>query len=844
MADPKNIDNLKEEVNLQEQLKKLISERVVNERTRSSYLGMINNIEEKIVDSGKKQTQSQKELLNLQKRSSDQLKESITLLNTRGVTTIAVGNSLREWERMSNRELELKKQINIEDGIKAEKINLYNKLGLGTSIEYLEKFNNLVKENPFAAALSVLTLLVTDFVKVFTEVDTAAADFRISMGFIRSDTSELEKSVRNSYFNLAQTGIVAKDLYDAIHAVGQSMGTIQASTAAMRDDMALMSAQLGVAVGTSAEFERSMGMMARNTMDSQKDMALFTSRLSAAAGTNLNDVMNDVANATKTSYQFMTRSPLALSKAAVEAKRMGTSISDAAKSADTLIRFTESIKNEMEASVLLGESINLQRLRELAYRRDLAGVNKEILSIAQKSKFEELDPLQQESVAKALGKSADELGKMVQADREMRRIRSDGSLAKQVTDYDRLVGSNESIAKSQAESARYNLTNLSNQQSLKAISLALQAIYQHMFQPIVTFAAVVLPEIAKGLQKFHEWTGAWGAALLGVVGILGIIIGTRGLGKIMSWATGGAGKAVKSLMGDAAGGVSKFGTAEVMKGAIGLLLVGASLIPFAFAMKLMQGIDWKTFFIAASSLGVMLVAVSALGAIMMSGVGTAAILAGAAALLIIGAAMIPFAYATQLFSKALASLEGVDLMGIATGLMSIGSAALMLIPIVPFLPLLSLGFGAFGISLRFVAGPMERVGKAALDLGNGLDKTAIALEKIASLSITQVLSQFKDLSSTISNISKEVNAIPDIKIEKLQNIIVGAANIGAQEAQKADDALLKAMNEVRDSIISLKLSMEKGGISSNVFIDTQKMDSVYARTMAFKGPSSPQPSFG
>ena len=51
----------------------------------------------------------------------------------------------------------------------------------------------------------------------------------------------------------------------------------------------------------------------------------------------------------------------------------------------------------MEASVLLGKSMNLQKARELAYHRDITGLNKEIVKLAKDANFEQLDPFQQDT---------------------------------------------------------------------------------------------------------------------------------------------------------------------------------------------------------------------------------------------------------------------------------------------------------------------------------------------------------------------------------------------------------------------------------------------------------------
>ena len=835
MADNKLNDELRDNLDIVSKLKEALSNVTDEYAKESGLLDGINTIENQILNTTKKLSEEQQKRKSLQNQINALGDEFNQKIKDTASNETRLHEIIEQIKNKRSEIFEINKNIALQEAFETQQQKLFNEIGLGKAVKYMEEFNELVRENPWAAVLSIVSGLLHVFKNIFVELDSAAADFRINMGFIRSDTSELEKNVRAAHFELYQTGVTAKELYGAFQAIGQSIGTSQATTNQMAKDMALMAVQLGVSEATSAEFAKTMGMMGKSTMDAQKDISLFTSRLSAAAGTNLNDVMGDVAAKSETTYRFFVRNPLALAKAAVEARKMGTSLNDAARSANDLIQFTTSVENEMKASVLLGESINLQRVRELAYRKDLAGVNREILAIAQKTRFEELDPFQQESVAKALGKSADELGKMLQADREMRRIRSDGSLAKQVAEYDKLVGSNESIAKSTAENARNNLMNLSNQQSLKAISLALKSIYQTMFQPLVDLATIVLPKIAGWLQSIHEATNKWVAMFVGLAGIVALVTGPILLGKLVGWIKTGIFKKF-GLEVKEAGSALKGGFAEgLAKGAKNIEQVFKSVgnVIIRLGASIGRGIgaviQYTLMGIAAG--------LAALGAVAAeAGLGLL-VLAGLAIVLI------GFAYAAKLVAAALASLKDVDLLSIAAGLMAVGSASLLLIPVAPFLPLLASGFFALGIALRLAVGPMERVGIASMELGLGLTKTAAALEKIAGLSLIQVLSQFRNLATTISQISKEVNAIPDIKIEKIQDIITKSTGIAVQQAQKSDEEILAALAGIKTAVDALRNSMEKGGVAANVYIDTQKMDSITARTLAFKGTKTPQPAF-
>ena len=62
-------------------------------------------------------------------------------------------------------------------------------------------------------------------------------------------------------------------------------------------------------------------------------------------------------------------------------------------------------------------------------------------------------------------------------------------------------------------------------------------------------------------------------------------------------------------------------TGKALTGALTLALIGAALIPLAFALKKFEGVNWKTLGVAAVALIGLTLAVIGLGAIMLSEVG-------------------------------------------------------------------------------------------------------------------------------------------------------------------------------------------------------------------------------
>lgn len=100
-------------------------------------------------------------------------------------------------------------------------------------------------------------------------------------------------------------------------------------------------------------------------------------------------------------------------------------------------------------------------------------------------------------------------------------------------------------------------------------------------------------------------------------------------------------------------------SSQMILGAASIAILGASLIPVAFAINMFNDVSWNTLGIAGAALVGLAVAAGVLGAMMMSGVGAVALTLGAAAIAILGASLIPLAAALNIASPALEKISPI-----------------------------------------------------------------------------------------------------------------------------------------------------------------------------------------
>ncbi len=155
--------------------------------------------------------------------------------------------------------------------------------------------------------------------------------------------------------------------------------------------------------------------------------------------------------------------------------------------------------------------------------------------------------------------------------------------------------------------------------------------------------------------------------------------------------TGITKKAGKSggFLGAIARGVKRFGDSKVLKGALTLAILGGTIGILAVGLKAFQGLDFKTLLTGFVALGGLILFARLIGK------ATMGILKGAAAIFVLGASLIPFAFALNLMKDA-----GIGtIAAIAIGLTVLGVAASILGGMLPVIALGAVAIALLGAAL-------------------------------------------------------------------------------------------------------------------------------------------------
>ena len=784
MADP--LEQQKEELNLYRELTSLQSKLMKTGPERLNLESEISAQYVRQLANANKQSGSIKQMMILEASRGSITQKLLVLREAerKGIGNIAsiqadIVTSMDSERRILIDIYKLEHQITQEKNSQALADEILTKLGLGKLVTLRKSIEEMANKSPWLVIASGIGVIFKSVFDTFKLMDQAAADFRKTIGATREGTARIESDARGIAFELAHVGVSAKDAYDSYVAMGNSIGTTQAMTKDLAENTALFQAQLGIAQSTSVDFTKTMGMISGQTMDSQKNMALFTQQMTEAGGVPLGAVMTDVAEASKTSYRFLSQSPLALAKAAVEARRMGTSLSAAAGSAEKLIEFTSSVKAEMEASVLLGQNLNLQKARELAYNKNISGLNKEILKLAKEVNFNQLDPFQQKAFAIALGKTEGEIAQILQAEKERRAIevaaaKDPNGLGKQLSRYKDMEKATAEIAKNNATDAGNLLRVRSNQAAITAVSQAWHAIVQRISEKFLPAIAATLEFIAKMLGYLNQGWVAWVGAII-VAGALltGVTIGVA---KLLALLTG-------PLLGSAGMGIAT-------------LLMGLSTGLTALAA-------------AAPGAGILIAIILSLS--------VAAVALGFAIKMI----MDSLPKAAQGFSTFVDAIGKMSFKDIGKLYLLSGAMALMLPVLLPF----SVGAAAAGAGFML--------------LGLGLNSVVSGLKALKDISFFNLIKQTVSLSVALSQLSDVISNIPQVNIDKVKAI--GSVDIRAKEAGAvtAPAAASDNSDRILAELKALRQDLLSGGIKANVTVGASGFVSAISREYDRQGPIGP-----
>jgi hypothetical protein len=261
-------------------------------------------------------------------------------------------------------------------------------------------------------AIQGIISLFKFFVGQVMEVDKEIGDTADSLGISYDQATLLTDEAIKQKDTLGDQKVLRSEIVKAQVALNEQFGQTMIMSEKLSQDFVKTTKFLNLSEEAAQGFAKASMGTGESIEKMQMDIVGVTQELNAQNGLSMSQkqIMEGVATASNAQFLAAKGSAKELAKQVFEAKKLGMDLGQLEKIGGNLLNFEESIAAEMEAELLTGKNLNLEKARQAALEGDLATLSQEIAkNIGDSADFTEMNVLQQEAMAKAVGMTREEL---------------------------------------------------------------------------------------------------------------------------------------------------------------------------------------------------------------------------------------------------------------------------------------------------------------------------------------------------------------------------------------------------------------------------------------------------
>ena len=463
------------------------------------------------------------------------------------VSNLKISEMLKTGEGLTTqkvKELGLEKQLVSENGkiltgtaaaAKARKLGLDKSL---TSMSGL-KAGAINLGKSLSKALGPLALL-NELVNAFLQSDKIVGDMAKGLNKSYSEALSMKQELTSAANESGDIFVTSKGMAESLLAINKTLGT---NVMLNKEDLATFTKLRTVAGLTNEELMGTQALTLANGQSLEKNTGeiLAQSKISSLKnGVILNekDILKDIRNVSAATTLSLGKNPKLIAEAVATSKSLGLEMSKVEAIAQSLLQFESSIENELQAELLLGKDINLEKARQAALNNDIATLSKEISNqIGDSAEFSKMNVLQQDSLAKAVGMNREELAKTLFIQDQL-----EGATGKEAEEKRKILDSqiaSNGLAATQNKLAEDGFSTLEDQASMQD---KFNASVEKLKEVFATVAEAMMPMLnilssvfdivglilypVQLLQDAFGWIGKGISNLVGPLGVVGKILKT------------------------------------------------------------------------------------------------------------------------------------------------------------------------------------------------------------------------------------------------------------------------------------------------------------------------------
>ena len=280
--------------------------------------------------------------------------------------------------------------------------------GLGAGLKVAGKQMIAGITNPANLALAAFTAIFAAMLKNNKKI----TEFERSMVMSSSEAKALAGDFSEIALSSNDINTTSANLVHTFTSLSEQFGFI----AQFSMETLATATKLEKTVGISAEAAGSLAAASELTggsFDEQYKNALATSyALQQQEGVqfNLKGILEETSKVTGTVRANLGGNIEEIAKAVTQAKLFGSSLEDVAAAGNALLDFESSITKELEAELLIGRDINLEKARAAALAGDQVTLAQELQKEAGSlADFQNMNVIQQQALSEAMGMTSDQM---------------------------------------------------------------------------------------------------------------------------------------------------------------------------------------------------------------------------------------------------------------------------------------------------------------------------------------------------------------------------------------------------------------------------------------------------
>jgi len=444
-------------------------------------------------------------------------------------------DAINQTEKLYQKEQRIK-------AIQEEKKGLYEAIpeGLKGGVEFAQKLGTaLTTAGAGAAAFIILASVITAAISSFTALDSAAKEFRETTGLTKSQMEGIKSDANEIAGEFGHLGIGAKDVLDTSAALKSEFSDVANFSKETTAALTVMNKNFGIAAKDSGKVQRIFESIGGLSSETAAHVQQQVVEMAALAGVAPAKVMEDMAENAEATSTLFKGDLTQLTRNAIQARRMGSSLKEQVALAEKLLDFEGGIEDELVAATFVSGQFNLSKARSLAIEGETAAAAEETLKQIQRSgDFRKQDYHTQMALAKASNMTVEEITKQLDAQDKLSSLTEDQKIAAEeaikagldITNIkaEDLALETEKFAKQQEQQA--TLEQIQNQFMGMVATIGSQLVpILEAIVPILNLALVPISAMASGLASFIGYLKESEPLLSTMLGIVTAIAIQKGI---------------------------------------------------------------------------------------------------------------------------------------------------------------------------------------------------------------------------------------------------------------------------------------------------------------------------